>query len=720
MSIQHFIKKLVHFIIFLNLCSVLSGCAGQAFKKAQEINTVDAYDSFLNNYGNSEFAQKAFLLKEKLFFQNSEKENTPESYNKYLKEYPNGKFVEDAKVQMEKAYFEHAMQINTAESYKRYLKNFPNGKYVSEAINAKELALYKYALGKNNIDLYNNYLKEYPKGKFIEDVKKAKEKAWFKRAKLENTPESYDRYINEYKKGTYVNACIELKNKTIIQDLYKDPLMLIDTIQWTKQGWGGYFRPVYDSINGIVWAWPTVEKDHELKAINGKGEIFKFKHVYNEYGKKMFVNSNYIIRDSIKGMMVLQQYGWRLPTKHEIQKHYPLVSEHKKYNKSSLRKSTFACTDENDKYRHCGFYFDGGLYFEKYTSNSTLNLVVVRDKDEYTDIIYNSNIKLTDKISMISKLIMNDIIQFKKNTIPFPELPAKPKYQKLEKKEFEKISDFNKRVEEEKQNFKNAKKEWLKETRMLTEQHRQKLKQYNEKYNKMIEDYKKQEVLKKIAENAIQRAIVMLIGYPFIKEIKYNTEKGAFNIILSSTLNEDFLKSFKIKVPIDKAPDFKKHILNEKIIPVITIKLEGNNHINAVDIDTKINPKKMLDYYQFARNSNTVGAYDFFLKEYPDNPYIDTIERSIKRIQKNKNDPVKSEREKYQALYTKKKQIGNKVCTEEGIVGVTISAYVTDIRGKKIKLRINDTKGETVRYNGNYINVGSSLWDYYSNWRLCD
>ena len=37
----------------------LAGCAGEAFKIAQEDNTIAAYEQFLREYGDSEFAPQA-------------------------------------------------------------------------------------------------------------------------------------------------------------------------------------------------------------------------------------------------------------------------------------------------------------------------------------------------------------------------------------------------------------------------------------------------------------------------------------------------------------------------------------------------------------------------------------------------------------------------------------------------------------------------------------
>ena len=68
-------------LIILISLMLLSGCAGQAFNKAKEINTVEAYDKFLTEFGtNIEFTPKVKKLREKAFFDKISKINTVSSF----------------------------------------------------------------------------------------------------------------------------------------------------------------------------------------------------------------------------------------------------------------------------------------------------------------------------------------------------------------------------------------------------------------------------------------------------------------------------------------------------------------------------------------------------------------------------------------------------------------------------------------------------------------
>ena len=73
----------------------LVGCAGEAFKIAQEENTIAAYEQFLREYGDSEFVPQATTSIEDIKFQKAKERHTNFGYDLYLKEYPNGSFVSE-------------------------------------------------------------------------------------------------------------------------------------------------------------------------------------------------------------------------------------------------------------------------------------------------------------------------------------------------------------------------------------------------------------------------------------------------------------------------------------------------------------------------------------------------------------------------------------------------------------------------------------------------
>uniref|UniRef100_UPI0012ED592E tetratricopeptide repeat protein n=1 Tax=Desulfosarcina cetonica TaxID=90730 RepID=UPI0012ED592E len=95
------------FVISL-IIMIFIGCAGGAFRTAQEKNTVEAYNKFIQEYGDSKFAPQAKKMREDLKFSNAKKENTISGYDRYLKEYPKGTFVSEVNKLRELNMFENA------------------------------------------------------------------------------------------------------------------------------------------------------------------------------------------------------------------------------------------------------------------------------------------------------------------------------------------------------------------------------------------------------------------------------------------------------------------------------------------------------------------------------------------------------------------------------------------------------------------------------------
>jgi hypothetical protein len=70
-------------------------------------------------------------------WQKAADDNTIESYKTFLKEYPEGEFAEKAKIRIEifedKLSWEAALENNTIQSYENYLSSFPRGAFTGKA-----------------------------------------------------------------------------------------------------------------------------------------------------------------------------------------------------------------------------------------------------------------------------------------------------------------------------------------------------------------------------------------------------------------------------------------------------------------------------------------------------------------------------------------------------------------------------------------------------------
>ncbi|MCU4137430.1 MAG: hypothetical protein MW689_001001 [Thermodesulfobacteria bacterium] len=79
---------------------VLVGCATpkKNWEKAQRLNTIEAYQEFLQKHPNSEFAYEAKRKIEELAWERTKEQNTIEAYQEFIDKYPQSEFIREAKI----------------------------------------------------------------------------------------------------------------------------------------------------------------------------------------------------------------------------------------------------------------------------------------------------------------------------------------------------------------------------------------------------------------------------------------------------------------------------------------------------------------------------------------------------------------------------------------------------------------------------------------------
>lgn len=172
----------------------------QLFEKAKKLNTINAYQNYLNSYPKGiyvEIATKQIeILKNKgtdnkidsetRAFRLAKNAGTKDAYQRYIDKYPDGKYVQLAQEQIDKLTnkkprlneeeaFTIAQENNTIEAYKDYLTKYPNGRYKNKALETieilKEEKAYLQALNINKVRAYESYLEHYPDGKYAPGAK---------------------------------------------------------------------------------------------------------------------------------------------------------------------------------------------------------------------------------------------------------------------------------------------------------------------------------------------------------------------------------------------------------------------------------------------------------------------------------------------------------------------------------------------------------------------
>ncbi|HKK11823.1 MAG TPA: outer membrane protein assembly factor BamD, partial [Flavobacteriaceae bacterium] len=66
------------------------------FDNAQEVNTIEAYQDFLNKFPVGELSEKAKFSIAEINFKEAKKTNSIEEYKKFIQKYPNSKLSKEA------------------------------------------------------------------------------------------------------------------------------------------------------------------------------------------------------------------------------------------------------------------------------------------------------------------------------------------------------------------------------------------------------------------------------------------------------------------------------------------------------------------------------------------------------------------------------------------------------------------------------------------------
>jgi len=298
------------------------------------------------------------------------------------------------------------------------------------------------------------------------------------------------------------------------------------------------------------------------------------------------------------------------------------------------------------------------------------------------------------------------------------------------KEEFETSVDFEKRKID-------AQSKWEIKRKEVEQRKKEILRQYDDMLNEAELDYKRQgekfadkEFIKEIYTKNLKKAVIQILGKPYFKDMKYDADLKTMVATVFSATEPNFNQEVKFLVPIETARSFKDDLNKKTLIPTVTL----DNEFNIVKSEAVVNDKKIAMEYTISEKQNTIEGYREFINKYPKSELTKKVTSKISQIEEDKRNAeiqrqkeiaesekqmaAKKEQEK-QSYYARKK-VGDKV-TKPGkvawIIEVTISGFVEQVSGDKIQIRITNTEGQSIRYNGASLYNGVLIWDNYYEWR---
>lgn len=202
------IKK--RWILTSIMALVLVGCATTKgnWEKAQRLNTIKAYQEFLQKHPQSEFTAEAKHQIQNIDWQKATRLDTLESYQEFKNKYPHSKFIHEAEARIDKLAWQKAQGLNTIESYKEFLKKHPQSEFGRaardriEQLERIEQLAWEEAKGTDTVLRYKKFIEEHPSSKFVSQAKERIQRLLqllrWKETQKKDTLSAYRQFITKY------------------------------------------------------------------------------------------------------------------------------------------------------------------------------------------------------------------------------------------------------------------------------------------------------------------------------------------------------------------------------------------------------------------------------------------------------------------------------------------------------------------------------------------
>ena len=195
----------IKFIWIVALALLLSGCAtaSRDYENAKQIDTATAYQTFLVNHSQSEYADQARKALIEREWEDTKHINTIGSFTLFLNKYPKSEHASQAKQALKKLYWIAAEQDNTVDSYNKFLNKYPDGSGVEEALSRIRELRYADARQRRTVAAFETFFASYSEGPDVNTLRaefpaiQAIEKSMtLGRAIMKHAPQTYIQMSN--------------------------------------------------------------------------------------------------------------------------------------------------------------------------------------------------------------------------------------------------------------------------------------------------------------------------------------------------------------------------------------------------------------------------------------------------------------------------------------------------------------------------------------------
>ena len=143
------------------ISTLMDSIASQAFSAAETMNTVDAWNTFIDNFRWSLLSDSGTNKRNELAFSIAKKENTSNSYRNFFTLYPYSTQLPEAKKRYDDCLFREQVAPGTEEAFASFITHYPDSPYRFQA----EDSLYAVATRVKSPAVYYAFAKKYPANK---------------------------------------------------------------------------------------------------------------------------------------------------------------------------------------------------------------------------------------------------------------------------------------------------------------------------------------------------------------------------------------------------------------------------------------------------------------------------------------------------------------------------------------------------------------------------
>ncbi len=434
--------------------------------------------------------------------------------------------------------------------------------------------------------------------------------------------------------------------------------------------------------------------------------------------------------------------NWRLPHQDEIRSSM-LVSRWHISNCATANSNMFLSRTE-DGFRAFGYSIKQGVtndykpitYWEQSWTWDGENLfALVREPLPIEQQVFaDSKLTTEQRISLFADLLSKEALTAVRSSPVEPELEAEPEAPApLQRDEFETSEQFAQRQQALERQHQDAILQVQERNRVLISAYDAQLQQAEQDYLAQQQLFERPDFQAKVRWLAYNEALQRVLGNPYFTELKYDADNQRMHAVVISAQAQDYRQQVSFAVGLEQARSLKQQLQNSELIPALQL----DHKLAVQQVEMVANSNRVELDYLVAVQRDTIDGFTHFMREHPQTEQYqaaaqrksELIENARRKEEERQRQLAEAERQRQlereaeRRAYMEPKQLGDLVCKPAslafGLIKQEISAHVEQVSGDRIQLRIANTGGQSIHYQGVPLYVGGLIWDQYYEWKKC-